>query len=61
MGKITQYIAYLNVKKHPNKEQRVIHYSHITIGDKEKTVRKEYRKKLKAENKQVIGQNPGTQ
>ena len=47
MGRITQMITYLNVEKHPTKQDKEHYYSHFSIGEEEKKIRKKYRKELK--------------
>jgi len=47
MGRLTQLIEYLNTDKHPNKDDLRSKYTHISINDELKNIRKKYRKLLK--------------
>ena len=54
MGTITQIITFINAEKYPNALEREYYYTHITIGDKEKKIRKNYQKKLKKINNEIL-------
>jgi len=54
MGRLTQAIDYLNSEKHPTKDEVSSKYTHITITDHLKQVRKEYRKQNKLNDNREI-------
>ena len=39
----SQFIAYMNKEKHPTQEERKFFFTHLTITEKLKTVRRKYR------------------
>ena len=47
MGRVTEFIEFINREKIPDKEEMQFMYSHISKTKKLKKVRKKYRKKLK--------------
>jgi len=63
MGRITEAIEYLNVKKHPSKIDILHFYTHIEIDEGLKGLRRAYRSKLfdllSIENKVFTSSQPG--
>lgn len=51
MSRASQYIDYINKKYEPSADDKLAHYTDITIDEKVKKARKEHQKKLKKENK----------
>ena len=47
MGRVTEFIEFINEDVIPNNEEMLGLYSYITKTDKLKAVRKKYRKKIK--------------
>jgi hypothetical protein len=47
MGRVTEFIEFINADEIPNDEEMNFMYSHITKTEKLKKIRKEYRKKVK--------------
>jgi len=42
MGRLTQYFAYLNAKKHPTSDELKFKYTHLTITEALKKVRRKF-------------------
>ena len=51
MGRVTEYIDFINRKKLPNSEEEIALYTHISITEKLKQTRKEHRKVINKESK----------
>ena len=51
MGRVTEYIDFINRKKLPDSEEQTALYTHISITEKLKEARKEHRKAIKKESK----------
>ena len=51
MGRVTEFIAFINAEKIPDKEEMSFMYSYLTKTEKLKKTRKEYRKKINAKQK----------
>ena len=47
MGRVTQFIDFINRDKMPDEDEQAVIYTHFGISDKLKKIRKDYRKKLK--------------
>tara|TARA_R100000315_G_C5094935_1_gene54503 strand:- start:35 stop:205 length:171 start_codon:yes stop_codon:yes gene_type:complete len=47
MGRVTEFIEFINADEIPTDEEMNFMYSHITKTEKLKKIRKEYRKKVK--------------
>jgi len=43
MGTVTQFIAFLNAEKLPTIDQQFVQYTHLTITNDLKKLRREYR------------------
>ena len=50
MGRITQFIQFLNEDVIPSERDSNIIYTHITKDEKLKKIRKKYRKNIKEKN-----------
>ena len=44
MGRVTQFIDFINRKKMPTAEEQATNYSHIKITEKLKRIRKKHRR-----------------
>lgn len=44
MGRVTQFVNYINKKNAPTKEEELVIYTHIELTEKIKDVRKKYRR-----------------
>ena len=51
MGRVTQFIDFINRKKMPSEDEQTTDYSHISITEELKRIRKDYRKKTKNKEK----------
>ena len=50
MGRVTQFVSFINAEKIPDKDEDKTFYTHITKTKKLKTVRKKYRINLRRKN-----------
>ena len=50
MGRITEFIDYINQKYEPTALEKKSDYSHITFTSKVEKLSKDYRKQMKKEN-----------
>jgi len=46
MGKLTQMISYLNAEKHPTAKDIQHYYTHFSVNEDDKKIRRQYRSKL---------------
>ena len=47
MGRVTEFIDYINREREPSEDEKTSLYTHITITEKLKAARKEYLKNTK--------------
>ena len=51
MGRVTEFIHYINSKHEPDPTEKACEYTHISFIDSTKEVRKKHQKKIKADLK----------
>tara|TARA_Y100000310_G_scaffold164042_1_gene163889 strand:- start:105 stop:275 length:171 start_codon:yes stop_codon:yes gene_type:complete len=51
MGRATEFIDFINRKKLPDSEEQATLYTHISITEKLKDIRKDHRKAINKESK----------
>ena len=51
MGRVTEFIEFINAKKIPDEEEMKFMYSHLSKTEKLKKIRKKYRKEINAKQK----------
>tara|TARA_Y100001963_G_scaffold53436_1_gene74896 strand:+ start:89 stop:238 length:150 start_codon:yes stop_codon:yes gene_type:complete len=49
MGRVTQFIDFINRKKMPSEDEQATDYSHISITEELKRIRKRHRKNKEKE------------
>ena len=47
MGRVTEFIDYINRENEPSDDEKISLYTHLTITEKLKKTRKEHRKNIK--------------